>query len=106
MDRKSRRYEILFPTQFNDGRDVPQDLLGEATSEILVEFGAASCDTQTISGSWRHNGIIYRDSLIKYVAAIDDNKLNRRWMNKYKRRWKERLDQIEIWLISFPIRIE
>jgi len=106
MSRKSRRYEILFPTQFNDGRDVPQKLLGEATIELLAQFDAMSADTQHIQGSWRHNGTVYRDSLIKYVADIDDTVKNRDWMKEYKRRWKERLDQVEIWLLSFSIRIE
>jgi hypothetical protein len=32
MKSKSRRYEVLLPVRFNDGRDVPDELLGEAVN--------------------------------------------------------------------------
>jgi hypothetical protein len=35
MKNKSRRYEVLLPVRFNDGRDVPKDLLAVAD---LVHF--------------------------------------------------------------------
>lgn len=42
MRRKSRRFEVLLPMRFNDGRDVPDELLGEAVNEIVAQFGAVS----------------------------------------------------------------
>ncbi len=32
MKSKSRRYEVLLPVRFNDGRDVPEEVLGEAVN--------------------------------------------------------------------------
>jgi hypothetical protein len=40
-----RRYEILLPSQFNDGRPIPQDLVAETLSELEQAFGAVSCET-------------------------------------------------------------
>ena len=41
MSNKLRRFEILLPLQFNDGREVPPDWLAEATLEIVEKFDAA-----------------------------------------------------------------
>jgi len=42
MSSKWRRFEVLLPLQFNDGRDVPEELLAEAVLEIVQHYGAAS----------------------------------------------------------------
>lgn len=42
MNNKLRRFEILLPLQFNDGRRVPDEWLAEAVLEIVEYFGAAS----------------------------------------------------------------
>ena len=38
MKSKSRRYEVLLPVRFNDGKEVPDELLGEAVNEIVDQF--------------------------------------------------------------------
>ena len=48
MNSKLRRFEILLPLQFNDGREVPRELLGEAVEEIVERFGAVSYEPQTV----------------------------------------------------------
>jgi hypothetical protein len=45
-----RRYEILLPSQFNDGRPVPPDLIADTLQELEQAFGAVSCETQSIQG--------------------------------------------------------
>ena len=45
-----RRYEILLPSQFNDGRPVPPDLIADTLQELEQAFGAVSCETQAIQG--------------------------------------------------------
>ena len=49
MSRILRRFEILLPLRFNDGRAVPEDLLAGTLLELESRFGAVSCETQTIS---------------------------------------------------------
>lgn len=51
-----RRYEILLPRQFNDGRSVPDALIGQAVVELRSRFGAASCEIQIIQGFWHQGG--------------------------------------------------
>lgn len=103
---KWRRYEVMLPFQLNDGTPVPEDAIGEAVDEIAVAFNAASFETQIIEGRWRHGGVLYRDNLVKIVVDMVDSAKNRRWMKEYKKRWKARLEQLELWMISYRIEIE
>ena len=84
MNNKLRRFEILLPLQFNDGREVPPEWLADAVLEIVVNFGAASYETQKVEGHWRHQGVLYRDNLVKIVIDAADEGANREWMRGYK----------------------
>lgn len=106
MSNKWRRFEVLLPLQFNDGGDVPAEWLAEAVLEIVEHFGAASYETQRVEGHWRQAGVVYRDNLVRVVVDIPDQVKNRRWMREYKARWKTRLAQLELWMISYRIDIE
>jgi hypothetical protein len=92
MSSNWRRFEVLLPLQFNDGRDVPPDWLAEAVLEIVDNFGAASYETQKVEGHWRHGGVVYRDNLVRIVVDVPDAADNRRWLQSFKARWKARLE--------------
>jgi hypothetical protein len=85
---------------------VPSEWLAEAVLEVVGHFGAASYETQKVEGHWRHSGVIYRDNLIKIVVDAPDSVKNRRWMKRFKTRWKERLEQLDLWMVSYSIDIE
>lgn len=105
MSSRWRRFEVLLPLQFNDGRDESADLLAEAVLEIVGHFGAVSYETQKVEGHWRH-GVMYRDNLVRLVIDAPDSAKSRRWMREFKGRWKERLEQVELWMVSYRIEIE
>ncbi len=106
MSSKWRRFEVMLPLQFNDGRDVPQDWLAEAVLEVVGNFGAASYETQRVEGHWRHGGLMYRDNLVRLVVDVPDSAKSRRWMKEFKGRWKARLEQLELWMVSYRIEVE
>lgn len=106
MSSKLRRFEILLPQKYNDEQEIPRKLRGLALKEIVNKFGAASFEPKGIEGFWLHEGILYTDSLSKIVIDIDDNDENREWMREYKARWKEKLEQLELWLVSYEIDVE
>ena len=106
MNSKLRRFEILLPLHFNDGREIPPDWLAEAVLEIVEKFDAASYETQKVEGHWRHQGILYRDNLVKIVIDAADEEASREWMRQYKSRWKEKLEQLELWLVSYTIDVD
>ncbi len=84
MGSKWRRFEVLLPLQFNDGRDVPGEWLAEAVLEVVDHFGGASYETQKIEGHWRHGGVFYRDNLVRVVVDVPDLAKNRKWLKKFK----------------------
>lgn len=106
MNSKLRRFEILLPLQFNDGRDVPSDWMAEAVLEIVERFDAASYETQKVEGHWRYQGVLYRDNLVKIVIDTADSEENREWMREFKKRWKAKLEQLDLWLVSYTIDID
>jgi hypothetical protein len=106
MRSKSRRYEVLLPVRFNDGTEVPEEILGEAVNEIVDQFNAVTFHRQAAEGHWRHDDILFRDDLALLVVDVPDTAKNRKWMKSFKERWKERLEQLEIWMVSYPISIE
>jgi hypothetical protein len=106
MSSKWRRFEVLLPLQFNDGRDVPPEWLAEAVLEVADHFGAASYETQKVEGHWRYGGVTYRDNLVKVVVDVPDSAKTRQWMRAFKDRWKTRLEQIDLWMVSYRIDIE
>ena len=57
MSSKWRRFEVLLPLRFNDGRSVPEEWIAEAALELVDHFGAASYETQKVEGQWRHGGV-------------------------------------------------
>jgi len=85
---------------------VSPEWLAEALLEIVDHFGAASYETQKVEGHWRHGGVVYRDNLVKIVVDVPESEENRQWMRDYKQRWKTRLDQLELWLVSYPIDLD
>jgi hypothetical protein len=96
----------MLPLRFNDGREVPAEWLAEAVLEVVEEFGAASYETQRVEGHWRFQGVLYRDELVRVVVDLPDSAPNRRWMRAFKSKWKERLEQLELWMVSYRIEVE
>ncbi len=101
-----RRFEVLLPVKLNDGSPVPRKWIGEALREVTDHFGSSSFETQRIEGRWRHGGVLYRDELVRLFVDVPDSAKNRKWMKQFKDRWKERLQQVEIWRVSYRIELE
>jgi hypothetical protein len=106
MTSEWRRFEVLLPLQFNDRRPVPPEWMAEAVLEIVEHFGAASYEAQAVEGQWRHGGILYRDELARIVVDVPDTEGNRQWMREFRERWKTRLEQLAIWMVSYQIEVE
>jgi hypothetical protein len=74
--------------------------------EVVDRFGAASYETQKVEGHWRQGGTTYRDDLVRLVVDVPDTEENRGWVREFKGRWKTRLEQLELWVISYLIEVE
>jgi hypothetical protein len=105
MSKAFRRFEILLPLQFNDGQPVPGELVADTLLELRQRFGAVSVETQTIRGTWQHEGQIYRDELVRLFVDGPDVPESREFFVEFKERLKARFQQIDIWMTTYPIEV-
>ena len=105
MSTSFRRFEILLPLRFNDGRAVPDELVADTILELREQFGAVSCETQTIRGVWTHNAEVYRDELIRVFVDAPDTVESKSFFVAFKERLKTAFDQLEIWMTTYPIEV-
>ncbi len=105
MSRALRRFEILLPRRFNDGRPVPDHLIADTILELRERFGAVSCETQVIRGMWEHEAEVYRDDLVRVFVDADDRPQSRSFFEQFKERLKTRFEQVDIWLVTYPIEV-
>lgn len=101
----SRRYEILLPLKFNDGQPVPRETIVAIVLELEERFGAVSSETQIIHGIWRHQGLRFRDDLIRVWVDAPDLPEHRQFFVELKQSLKIRLQQLDIWITTYPIDV-
>ena len=100
-----RRYEILLPLRYNDGKRVPKALLAQTVLELEARFDAVSCETQIIHGRWRSGGRGFRDDLMRVYVDAEATPEVKAFFASFKERAKERFEQLDIWLTSHAIEI-
>ncbi len=56
-----------------------------------------------IEGMWKHEGITYHDATVRLVVDVDDTPENRSFITELKPGLLKRFDQLEIYIVSYPI---
>ena len=105
MQKPFRRFELLLPTKFNSGQSVPNETFADTLLELEERFGAVSCETQTIEGRWRYRGQLYRDESIRIFVDVPDTAESRQFFVELKERLKERFQQVDIWMTTYPLEV-
>jgi hypothetical protein len=105
MKTSWRRYEVLLPLRFNDGKEIPDALIAQTLLELRQKFGAISVESQTIRGHWQHRTKVYRDDLMRVFLDVQDIPANRQWFESMKVRLKKRFKQLDIWMTTYPIEV-
>ena len=100
-----RRYEILLPSRYNDGQPISETLLAQTILELRQQFGAVSCETKMFHGEWESEGVIYRDELARVFVDVPDIPANREFFVEFKKRLKDRFQQLDIWLTTYSIEV-
>jgi hypothetical protein len=73
--------------------------------ELERKFEAVSCETQVIHGIWRHAGKTYHDALARAFVDVEDTPEHRQFFVLFKEQLKQRFQQEDIWLTTFPIEL-
>ena len=105
MSGSFRRFEILLPLRFNDGKPVPDELVAETLTDLEQQFGAVSSESQVIRGIWHSQGQVFRDESARVFVDVLDLPENRQFFVEYKDRLKLRFQQLDIWMTSYLIDV-
>src|SRR6478735_10255428 len=82
-----RRYEILLPAEFNDGRlvaDACPLCIPDSLAEVSDTFGAFTFRPDVALGSWTASGMRYDDQLFLLAVDVDDTAEHRAWIAHFK----------------------
>jgi hypothetical protein len=93
------------PLTHNDGRPVSPDKFQQTKDELIAQFGAVSMSAFAVIGAWVHEGTRYEDELRRFTVDGEDIPENQQFMAAYKKTLLERFEQIEIYMVSFPVEI-
>ena len=103
-----RRYEILLPAEFNDGRvvaDACPRCVPDSLSEVIENFGAVTFRPQPAMGSWTFGGRRYDDTLSLLTVDVEDTIEHREWIAHLKSHLRQRFEQLDIYITSYPVEV-
>ena len=100
-----RRYEIILPTRHNDGRPFEPEQHYQTAEELVARFGAVSYLPEPIQGIWRHAGARYEEPNLRVFVDVEDTPDNAVFFAELKEKLKARFEQIDIWIVSYEIRV-
>jgi hypothetical protein len=100
-----RRYEILLPLRFNDGRPIGDEVFNETREELVARFEGLSFSPHPVLGIWVQDGARYEDQSVRVTVDVDDTPENRQFFVSFKETLLARFEQIEIYIVSYPVDI-
>jgi hypothetical protein len=100
-----RRFEVLLPLWFNDGRAVPEEHFAETLAELRARFGDLSIETQATRGLSQYGDRSFRDDLIRVYVDVEDLPENRQFFQSWKETLIARFEQHDIWLTTYPLEV-
>lgn len=100
-----RRYEVFLPNRYNDGTPVEQSKFLLTNRDLVTEFGAATFLPETMRGIWTHQGQVYEDTSVRFFVDVEDTPESAAFFARFKQILKERFRQIDIWIVSYEIRL-
>ena len=101
---KLRRFEILLPLYYNDGRLIERGKFLATNRELLNKFEALTTDSVEVSGTWKYRGTFYRDRLIRLTVDAPNPKEATRF-RIYKKMLKLRFEQKDIWITAHDVEV-
>ena len=92
------------PLTYNDGTRIEPEKFDQTADELSDHFSSLTQDTVRITGTWKYGGTRYRDELLRIRIDTDDPSANA-FFHAQKETWKQRFQQIDIWITAHEIEI-
>jgi hypothetical protein len=93
------------PTRYNDRRPVEPEKYLVTRREIAARFGALTFLPQPVHGEWTHQETRFEDVNLRIVVDVEDTPENAAFFAQLKQTLKARFQQLDIWIVSYEIRI-
>jgi hypothetical protein len=100
-----RRYEIILPTRHNDGSPIAEQNHLWVGEQLADRFGAYSLEPQSIHGVWTHQGVRFEENNLRAFVDVEDTLENAEFFVRFKEELKARFRQLDIWIVSYEIRL-
>ena len=97
------RYEVYLPLQFNDRKPVPESLIWQTVEEIETRFSGVSWNAKIVRSYWQDQGAVFPDNNTLLLLDVPDLAENRAFFMELKERLKNRFQQSEILITSYPV---
>jgi hypothetical protein len=99
-----KRFEILLPINYNDGAKIEIEKFDLTNGELSDRFEGMTQDTIRSTGIWKYGGNRYQDELTRIRIDTADPTATA-YLKAQKEVWKERFQQIDLWITAHEIEI-
>jgi hypothetical protein len=99
-----QRFEFLLPLKYNDGTEIEPDKFNQTARQLTDRFQGLCQDLTRVHGAWRFYGTIYFDELMRLRVDTRDPKA-RAFFKTQKEIWKERFQQLDLWITVHEIEV-
>jgi hypothetical protein len=89
---------------YNDGAVIEPAKFDQTAEELCERFGGVTQDTVRITGTWKYGGTRYRDELLRLPIDTNDPTAQA-FFQAVKEVWKQRFQQIDIWITASQIEV-
>jgi hypothetical protein len=101
----TRRYEMLLPLKHNDGTPINPEKHLQTCDDIAARFGGYSLLPQAVQGVWLHQGERFADETLRLITDAADTPETRQFFAEFKLLLRDRFEQIEVYIVSYPIEV-
>jgi hypothetical protein len=80
-------------------------LLEQTREELMAQFRAVQLQPHSVLGLWAYEGSRYEDELRRLTVDVEDTTENQQFFAEFKQTLLQRFEQIEIYIVSYPVDI-
>jgi len=102
---KLKRFEILLPLNYNDGRPIERTKFMVTNRELLEKFGGLTTDSVEISGTWKYGSAFLHDRLVRLTIDSQNPHEDVVFFREYKETLKSRFEQLDIWITAHDVEL-
>src|SRR5437773_9476421 len=98
-----RRYEMLLPARYEDGRWVSDQAVRQTQDDLLTEFGGKSKHPFPVLWARVQGGPRFEERALCLIVDVEDTAENQQFFIRFKAVLRKRFEQADMYIVSWPI---